>query len=96
MMSRWGARQAPDNSAAEADVEDLEARLRSTRRKLKQIRRERRTLRAYYDRAQQKLEVLRAHTLDLFPEVEVPRDVAEVMSAVRAEKLTYLAISARW
>jgi len=90
MMSRWGARNAPEDSAAGADLDELRDKLRRARQKLKKTRDFNATLRGYYDRANLELEVLRAYTLDLFPEVEVPERVGEVMKAVREEKLTYL------
>ena len=41
-------------------------------------------------RANAELTELRAFTLDVFPEVSVPDEVAAVLGAVRAENLTYL------
>jgi hypothetical protein len=90
MMSRRGARNAPEDSASGDDLDELRDKLRVARQKLKKTRESNATLRGYYDRAQLELEVLRAYTLDLFPEVEVPERVDEVMNAVRGEKLTYL------
>ena len=90
MMARRGAKDAPDNSTEDTELGEVKAKLRAARRKLRTTRESHARLRSYYDRAQQELEVLRAYTLDLHPEIEIPDRVADVMHAVREEKLTYL------
>jgi asparagine synthase (glutamine-hydrolysing) len=74
----------------ESQFAELEDKLQAVRQKLKKSRESNATLRGYHNRALQELDILRAFTLDMFPEVEVPPNVAAVMAAVRAEKLTYL------
>lgn len=87
MKSRWGAKAT---DGAEPQVEELQEKLQAVRQKLKKSRESNATLRGYHNRALQELDILRAFTLDMFPDIEVPPDVAGVMAAVREEKLTYL------
>jgi len=94
MMSRWARRSAPSAESPESLHEDaaraLRKELRRTRQQLRKVRRSRAQQRQFLDRAHDELEVLRGFTLDLFPELEVPQRVEDVMAAVREEKLTYL------
>jgi hypothetical protein len=91
MRSRRGAQGAPENSSAEADVDELRRKLRTARQNLRKVREDRDALRRSRKKAQRELDVLRAFTLDMFPDIDVPERVREVMAAVREENLTYLA-----
>ena len=50
-------------------------------------------LRKSLDRANDELALLREHTLDVFPGLELPERVQQVCAGVRAERLTYLSPS---
>ena len=77
-------------TAVPPQVEKLRRRLRKSEEQLQKTRAQRDRLRARLDRDREELEVLRAFTLDVFPGVEVPDRVAEVVEAVRRERLSFL------
>lgn len=74
----------------DAQVEDLRRRLRQTRQRLRTVRESRDRLRGYLDRQRAELELLREFTADVFPDVELPPAVLEVVDGVIEKKLTYL------
>lgn len=88
MKARWGTNA--EATGEESQLDELQAMLKALRQKLKKSRVSNATLRGQHNRALHELDILRAFTLDMYPEVEVPPDVAGVMAAVREERLTYL------
>ena len=88
MKPRWGTRA--EATSEQDQIAELQDKLQAVRQKFRKSRASNAALHRYHDRALQELDILRAFTLDLFPEIEVPQDVARVMAAVREEKLTYL------
>lgn len=89
MKIPWSPR--PDGDPTPTTEQDLRRRLRRTRQQLKEARDQRERLRTRLERDREELRTLRAFTLDVFPDLEVPEHVEQVMAAVREEGLTFLA-----
>lgn len=73
-----------------AEVEELRQRLRDARARLRKVREQRDHQRSLRARDREELAALRAWSLEVFPEIDVPQRAEQVMAAVREEKLTFL------
>ena len=88
----WARSQAKraTPTAVPPQVEKLRRRLLKREEQLKKTRADLDKLRARRERDREELQFLRAFTLDVFPGIEIPDRVVEVIEAVRREKLSYL------
>jgi hypothetical protein len=73
-----------------ADKPDLRTRLRRTRRRLEKTQRQLEARTSQLERFQAELETLRTFTLDVFPDHRVPPDLANALTAIRDDHLTFL------
>ena len=71
-------------------LDDLQARLKRTRRRLARAERKLATRTSQLERFQAELEALRTFTLDVFPEQEIPDRLSAALTAIREDHLTFL------
>lgn len=80
----------PEPGPTAGEVERLRKQLRRARRQVREQKKRLDHKDKALARADEELEILRAGSLDIFPDIEIPSSLRQVMDAVRAENLTYL------
>ncbi len=89
MIRRVRNLMVPPGDATQGSVK-ANNKLRRLRRRVERLTTANATLTDRLQRQQRELDLLRTTTLDVFPEVPIPAEVARVHEAVRAEGLTFL------
>lgn len=82
--------QTPEPTPQQKRIAELRRRLQHYRQRSEVLDQRLQSARKALARAQAELDAIRPFTLDVFPGLEIPAEVREVMDGVRSANLTYL------